>query len=53
MFAKLEERKNLITIVLVVVVVVVEGTIVQIPSVILRVLGRTPPVTAQSRDFVT
>ena len=51
MFAKLEERKNLITIVLVV-VVVVEGTIVQIPSVILRVLGRTPPVTAQSRDFV-
>ena len=49
MFAKLEERKNLITIVL---VVVVEGTIVQIPSVILRVLGRTPPVTAQSRDFV-
>ena len=50
MFAKLEERKNLITIVL---VVVVEGTIVQIPSVILRVLGRTPPVTAQSRDFVT
>ena len=50
MFAKLEERKNLITIVL---VVVVEGTIVQIPSVILRALGRTPPVTAQSRDFVT
>jgi hypothetical protein len=49
MFAKLEERKNLITIVL---VVVVEGTIVQIPSVINRILGRTPPVTAQSRDFV-
>jgi hypothetical protein len=50
MFAKLEERKNLISIVL---VVVVEGTIVQIPSVSLRVLRRTPPVTAQSRDFVT